>query len=101
MDTQHIDTSTCPTCKGNGRILKIAGKYIIGNPRCETCDGEGTLRPEPVSIDFTYICLGDGWDAHPLLCGSEGASQCRAVTASGLILDGHGQHAHATFARFY
>jgi len=78
----------------------LDGKYIIGNPRCEICDGEGTLRPEPLSPDFAGLCLGDGWDRHPLLCGSQGASQCRAVAASGLILDGRGQHAHATFARF-
>jgi hypothetical protein len=101
MDTPALTVpSPCPACKGNRRTLQLAGKYIIGNPRCETCDGEGTLHHEPLHPAFGSICLGDGWDPHPLLCGSQGADRSRAVIASGEILDGRGLHAHATFARF-
>ena len=44
-------------------------------------------------------CLGDGFDRHHLLAGSEGCDRDRSVTMSGLVVDNHGVHSHATFCR--
>ena len=38
-------------------------------------------------------------DRHHLLAGSEGCDRDRSVTMSGLVVDNHGVHSHATFCR--
>jgi hypothetical protein len=42
-------------------------------------------------------CLGDGFDRHPLLAGSESCALDTAITMTGLIVDGRGVHSQATF----
>ena len=48
---------------------------------------------------LTENCLGDGFDRHHLLAGTESAATDRSVTMSGLIVEGRGVHSHATFCR--
>ncbi|MFQ6047308.1 MAG: molecular chaperone DnaJ [Gemmatimonadales bacterium] len=51
-------TQTCPVCNGQGEVRRASqsffGQFVSVMP-CSTCDGEGTVVPEPCTL-----CRGDG-----------------------------------------